>query len=109
SPWDRRALRTGMVAALCYVVAFHNACGTVSALLYGVTAAALRPDGGLADPARPVARVRWHWSARGVGRGLLVGMLLGGSILLEGLLADPFSGGADKEYIASPEPLVAAW
>lgn len=107
SEWDRRALLTGLVAALCYVAAFRNGCGTASALLYGVTAAAVGSDGVLAEPARPVARVRWHWSARGVGRGLLVGMLLGGSILLEGLLADTLSGRTGQEYVAPPGPHAA--
>ncbi|GAA4022306.1 hypothetical protein GCM10022232_79080 [Streptomyces plumbiresistens] len=107
SHWDRRALLTGAAAALCYVAAFGNACGTASALLYGVTAAAVGTDGVLADPARPVARVRWHWTTRGVCRGLLVGTLLGGSIVLEGLLSPVLSGDPDKEYIAPPDPLAA--
>ncbi|WP_079190791.1 NACHT domain-containing protein [Streptomyces acidiscabies] len=107
--WDRRALAAGAVAAVCYAAAFGNGCGTVSALLYGVAAAAVGADGVLADPACPAARMRWHWSVRGLGRGLLVGMLLGGSILLEGLLADTLSGGEGVEYIAPPDPLAAFW
>ncbi len=107
--WDRRALATGAVAAVCYAAAFGNGCGTVSALLYGAAAAVVGADGVPAEPGCPAARLRWHWSPRGVGRGLLVGMLLGGSILLEGLLADVLSGGDGVEYIAPPDPLAAFW
>lgn len=107
--WDRRLLATGFAAALCYGLAFGNACGTVSALLYGVTAAAVGRDGLDMDPACPVARVRWHWSPRGVCQGLLVGLLLGGSILLEGLLADVLSGGSTRRYIATADPVAAGW
>ncbi|WLW56280.1 NACHT domain-containing protein [Streptomyces sp. YU58] len=103
SAWDRRALLTGALAALCYVAAFGNVCGVAGALLYGVTAAVIGADGVLADPARPVTGLRWHWSAGGVGRALLVGTLLGGSIVLEGLVAHAVLGPSGEEYIASPE------
>ncbi|MFE6160722.1 NACHT domain-containing protein [Streptomyces sp. NPDC056486] len=109
SSWNLRALATGIAAAICYALAFGNACGTVSALLYGVTAAATVGDGPRMDAARPVARVRWHWSAGGVCRGLLGGMLLGGGVLLEGLFANVLSGGSDRMYIAPADPVAAAW
>ncbi|MGF0172749.1 NACHT domain-containing protein [Streptomyces sp. Marseille-Q5077] len=107
--WDWRLPATGCAAAICYALCFGNACGTVSALLYGLMAAAVGRDGVGADPACPVARVRWHWSPRGVSRGLLGGLLLGGSILLEGLLADVLSGGAARMYIAPADPVAAGW
>ncbi|MFB7084402.1 NACHT domain-containing protein [Streptomyces sp. NPDC056296] len=107
--WDRRALTTGAAAAVCFAAAFGNGCGTVHALLYGVVAAAVGADGVGREPARPAARVRWHWSPRGLGRGLLVGLLLGGGILLEGLLSDVLSGGDGIEYIAPPDLLAASW
>ncbi|QWA21480.1 hypothetical protein KJK32_09580 [Streptomyces sp. JCM17656] len=75
--WDFRLPTTGFAAAICYGLCFDNACGTVSALLYGITAATVGRDGVGSDPACPVARVRWHWSRRGVCRGLLGGLLLG--------------------------------
>lgn len=107
--WDRRALATGVVSAICFAAAFGNGCGTFHALLYGVVAAVVRPDGMDMEPACPAARVRWHWSPRGLGRGLLVGLLLGGSILVEGLLSDVMSGGDGVQYIAPPDPLAASW
>ncbi|MDQ1040985.1 hypothetical protein QFZ75_007401 [Streptomyces sp. V3I8] len=107
--WNRRALATGIVAAGCYGTAFGNACGTVSALLYGVTAAAVVQDGPRADAGRPAAGVRWHWSAGGVCRGLLGGVLLGSGVLLEGLFADVLSGGSRRMYIAPADPVAAAW
>ncbi len=107
--WDWRLPATGVAAAICYGLCFDNACGTVSALLYGVTAAAVGRDGIGTDLAGPVARVRWHWSLRGVCRGLLGGLLLGGSILLEGLLADVLSGGSTRQYIAPADPVAAGW
>jgi hypothetical protein len=109
SRWDRRALLTGALAALCYVAAFGNACGIASALLYGVTAAAIGTDGVPADPVRPVARLRWHWSTAGVGRGLLVGTLLGASIVLEGLVAYALLGPSGPENIAPADPVAACW
>ncbi|WP_314409249.1 NACHT domain-containing protein [Streptomyces kroppenstedtii] len=109
SSWNRRALATGIGAAICYGLAFGNACGTVSALLYGLLAAAVVGDGPPVEAARPAARVRWHWSAGGVCRGLAGGMLLGGGVLLEGLFADVLSGGADRVYIAPADPVAAAW
>lgn len=107
--WDWRLPATGFAAAICYGLSFDNACGTVSALIYGVTAAVVGRDDVGTDPACPVTRVRWHWSPRGVGRGLLGGLLLGGSILLEGLLADVLSGGSVQVYIAPAEPVAAGW
>ncbi|MFD5016174.1 NACHT domain-containing protein [Streptomyces chartreusis] len=107
--WDWRLPTTGFAAAVCYGLCFDNACGTVSALLYGITAATVGRDGVGTDPACPVARVRWHWSRRGVCRGLLGGLLLGGSILLEGLLADVLSGGSTRTYIAPADPVAATW
>ncbi|MFG1670574.1 NACHT domain-containing protein [Streptomyces sp. Y7] len=107
--WDWRLPATGFVAAICYGLCFGNACGTVSALLYGIAAAAVGRDGVGTDPACPVARVRWRWSARGVCRGLLGGLLLGGSILLEGLLADVLSGGSTRMYLAPADPVAAGW
>ncbi|MGW5861614.1 NACHT domain-containing protein [Streptomyces sp. NPDC055239] len=109
SSWNLRALATGIASAICYSLAFGNACGTVSALLYGITAAAAVRDEPRIYPARPAARVRWHWSAGGVCRGLLGGLLLGGGILLEGLFADVLSGGSDRMYIAPADPVAAAW
>ncbi|MDH6583496.1 hypothetical protein M2161_002602 [Streptomyces sp. SAI-133] len=109
SCWDRRALLTGALAALCYVAAFGNACGIAGALLYGVTAAAMGTDGVPADAARPVARLRWHWSPAGVGRGLLVGTLLGASIVLEGLVAYALLGPGSAENIAPADPVAACW
>ncbi|WAU80698.1 NACHT domain-containing protein [Streptomyces sp. Qhu-G9] len=109
SRWDRRALLTGAAAAALYVLAFRNACGTVSALLHGVIAAAVGADGVRADPACPVARVRWHWSPRGILTGLVGGALIGGGILLEGLFADVLSGGASREYLGPAEPMEAFW
>ncbi|WP_284437959.1 NACHT domain-containing protein [Streptomyces sp. TUS-ST3] len=109
SRWDRRALLTGTLAALCYVAAFGNACGIASALLYGLTAAAIGTDGVPADPIRPVARLRWHWSAAGVARGLLVGILLGASIVLEGLVAYALLGPSGAENIAPADPVAACW
>ncbi|MFC8092824.1 hypothetical protein [Streptomyces sp. NPDC057301] len=107
--WDWRLPATGCAAAICYALCFGNACGTVSALLYGLMAAAVGRDGVGAYPACPVARVRRHWSPRGVSRGLLGGLLLGGSILIEGLLADVLSGGAARMYIAPADPVAAGW
>ncbi|MFI6281404.1 NACHT domain-containing protein [Streptomyces sp. NPDC050988] len=109
SRWDRRALLTGVAAAVLYVLAFGNACGTVSALLYGVVAGAVGADGVRADPASPVTRIRWHWSPRGILTGLLGGMLIGSGILLEGLLADVLSGGSSREYLEPAEPVEAFW
>ncbi len=107
--WNRQAILTGVVAAALYVLAFHNACGTVNALVYGGIAAAFGADGVVEGPGGPVARVRWRWSSRGTVRGLLAGTVLGSGVLLEGLLADVLSGGADREYIAPAEPLEALW
>lgn len=107
--WDRRAVLTGVVAAVLYVLTFRNGCGTVSALLYGVTAGAIGADGVPADPASPVARIRWQWSLRGVCMALPAGVLLGSSIPVEGLLANVFAGGSRREYVAPPDPLQAVW
>ncbi|WP_218137824.1 NACHT domain-containing protein [Streptomyces sp. cf386] len=107
--WNRQTLLTGAMAAALYVLAFHNACGTANALVYGVAASVFGADGMIADPVSPVARVRWHWSKRGIFMGLLGGMMLGGGVLLEGLLADVLSGGSSREYIAPSEPLEAMW
>ncbi|PKV89832.1 NACHT domain-containing NTPase [Streptomyces sp. TLI_146] len=107
--WDRGALLTALVAALCYPAAFGNGCGTAHALLYGVAAAAIRTDGVRADLTSPAARVRWHFSGQGLGRGLQVGLLIGASILLEGLLSDVLSGGDGAQYIAPPQPRAAFW
>ncbi|GAA2331245.1 hypothetical protein GCM10010431_62480 [Streptomyces kunmingensis] len=109
SAWNRRALATGIVAASCYALAFGNACGTLHALLYGVTAAATVGDGPRSETAAPAARVRWHWSAGGVCLGLLGGTVLGGGVLIEGLLADVLSAGSDRMYIAPADPVAAAW
>ncbi|MER7575210.1 NACHT domain-containing protein [Streptomyces sp. NPDC126514] len=107
--WDRRALALGIVAAICYAAAFGNGCGTVHALLYGVAAAAVGGDGVHAERACPAARVRWHFSTQGLARGLQVGLLIGCSILLEGLLSDVMSGGDGVQYIAPPDPHAAFW
>ncbi|MGW1610324.1 NACHT domain-containing protein [Streptomyces sp. NPDC002285] len=109
SHWDGRALLTGCAAAACFVPAFGNGCGTVHALLYGVIAAAMGRTGAPAEPASPVARVRRHWSLKGVLMALLCGMLLGVGILLEGLLADVLAAGARREFITSADPLEALW
>ncbi|MEV6551154.1 NACHT domain-containing protein [Streptomyces sp. NPDC051597] len=107
--WDRRALATALVGAVCYAGAFGNGCGTVHALLYGVAAAAVDTDGGRTELACPAARVRRHWSGQSLGRGLQAGLLIGGSILLEGLLSDVMSGGDGVQYIAPPDPHAAFW
>lgn len=107
--WDRGALVTALVAALCYAAAFGNGCGAVHALLYGLAAAAIGADGVRAGLTSPAARVRWHFSGQGLGRGLQVGLLIGAGILLEGLLSDVLSGGDGVQYIAPPHPLAAFW
>ncbi|MFC0843889.1 NACHT domain-containing protein [Streptomyces noboritoensis] len=107
--WDRGALLTALVAALCYTAAFGNGCGAVHALLYGVAAAAIGADGLRAELACPAARIRWHFSGQSLGRGLRIALLIGASILLEGLLSDLLSGGDGRQYIAPPHPRAAFW
>lgn len=100
---------------------FHRLADGATLTLVGVTisgfAFGARP--GLRGPADwdrralatglAAAQVRWHWSPRGLGLGLLVGLLLGGSVLVEGLLSDVMSGGDGRQYIAPPDPAAASW
>ncbi|MGW6911410.1 NACHT domain-containing protein [Streptomyces sp. NPDC054940] len=109
SDWDWRAVLTGVVAAAFAALTYRSANGTISALSYGLVAGALCADGMFPEPARPVARLRWHGSLRGVLMGLLGGVVLGGANLVERLFEDDLAGGRGRAFPASDNPFEAFW
>lgn len=109
SDWDWRTVLTGVTAAAFSALAYRSAYGTVSAVFYGVVAGAMRADGMLPGPARPVARLRWHWSFGGVLMGLLGGVVLGSANLVERLFEDELAAGMGNTLPGSDTSFEAVW
>ncbi|WP_406328742.1 NACHT domain-containing protein [Streptomyces sp. NBC_00203] len=109
SGWDRRVLLTGVVTAGLWMAAFHNACGTLSTVLYTLLACTMGLDGMPADPACPVARVRWSIDRRVIAQGVLAGTLVASVYFMEGVLTEVLGGEPGRFYVAPAEPLEAAW